>query len=127
MKPFDPRDLGIIRFTSTPHGGAPTDIREQWVGIEVQCLYSYSGKPNPGESIRDVATGQPIPDYPGFVVLQAHALDALRNKSPEAALYWEKLGFPISPAHLFLFDLACATVVKPPLTREEFWRRYADA
>jgi hypothetical protein len=120
-------DFGTIRFTSVPRGGAPLAIREQWIGVEVPCLFSHDGGSNEGEGQRDVVTGLDVPDYPGFIVLQIQALDALRKKSPATADYWNKQGFPNHDLALFLFSLESAEVVKPVITRKEFWQRYADA
>ena len=40
-------DLGVVRFTSVPRSGAPPSIREQWIGVEVPCLFSHSLAPPP--------------------------------------------------------------------------------
>jgi hypothetical protein len=121
-------DLGTIRFTAVPRGGAPLSIREQWVGVEVPCLFSHDGVlPNPGDTTRDVETGLEVPDYPGYIVLQVHALEALEKKSPEAVEYWQSLGFPHHPFALFLFDHSSAEVVRPVRTRKEFWQHINDA
>ncbi len=119
-------DLGLIRFTSVPRGGAPLWVREKWIGVEVPCLFSHDGVPNVGESNRDVETGLEVPDYPGYIVLQTHALEALRRKSPEAAEYWDGCGFPNHEFALFLFEIGSAEVVRPVLTRQEFWRHHTD-
>lgn len=87
------------------------------------CLFSHDGvPPNPGDTTRDVETGFKVPDYPGYIVLQVHALEALEKKSPEAVEYWQDHGFPHAPFALFLFDHNCAEVVKPVKTRQEFWQ-----
>jgi len=119
-------DLGVIRFTSVPRGGAPLWVRQQWVGVEVPCLFSHDGVSSEGESNHEVETGLEIPDYPGYIVLQTHAIEALRQKSPEAAQYWERIGFPNHQFALFLFEIGSAEVVRPVPTRKEFWERYAD-
>lgn len=120
-------DLGTIRFTSVPKGGAPLSIREQWIGVEVPCLFSHDGTTQEGAGQRDVISGLDVPDYPGYIVLQRMAIDALREKSPEAATFWNELGFPNHDLALFLFSLESAEVVKPVITRTEFWQRFADA
>lgn len=120
-------DLGVIRFTAAPSGGAPKAIREKWIGAEVPCLYSYDGIRLEGEGLCDVETGLDVPDYPGYIVLQTEAIEALQLKSPEAAEYWMERGFPNHPFALFLFNLESAEIVKPVMTRTEFWQRYADA
>lgn len=121
-------DLGIIRFIAVPRGGAPLQIREQWIGVEVPCLFSHDGVSlNEGDSVHDVETGLEVPDYPGYIVLQRHAIEALRQKSPEAAEYWTGCGFPNHAFALFLFDHNSAEVVKPVKTRKEFWQCFNDA
>ena len=120
-------DLGIIRFTSAPKGGAPIKIREEWIGIEVPCLFSNDGTTREGKGPRDVISNLDVPDYPGYIVLQGMAIEALREKSPEAAKYWNSLGFPNDAFAIFLFSLESAEVVKPIMTRTEFWQRYIDA
>ncbi len=128
MRQIQMEDLGTIRFTAVPRGGAPLEIREQWVGLEVPCLFTHDGvPPNPGDTNRDVETGLEVPDYPGYIVLQVHALEALEKKSPEAVEYWQSRGFPHAPFALFIFDHNCAEVVKPVRTREEFWQSFNDA
>ncbi len=120
-------DLGTVRFTSAPRGGAPLSIREQWIGVEVPCLFSHDGLPQRGDSLHDVVTGMEIPDYPGYIILQTMAIEELRKKSPEAADYWNSSGFPLHSFAIFLFSLESAEVVKPVMTRSEFFKRYADA
>lgn len=128
MRQIQMEDLGMIRFTSVPRGGAPLQIRQQWIGVEVPCLFSHDGvPPNEGDSMRDVETGFEVPDYPGYIVLQTHAIEALQWKSPEAAGYWMDRGFPSSEKALFLFDHDSAEVIRPVRTRQEFWRCFNDA
>lgn len=128
MRQIQTEDLGTIRFIAVPRGGAPFSIREQWLGLEVPCLFSHDGvQPNPGDTTRDVETGFEVPDYPGYIVLQVQALEALEKKSPEAVEYWQGLGFPHHPFALFLFDHNSAEIVKPVKTRQEFWLSLSDA
>lgn len=126
MNGFDLKDSGVIRFTSAPRGGAPIEIREQWIGIEVQCLFSYDGVKRENESLHDVVSGLSIPDYPGYVVFQTQAIEALEKKSPEAAIFWKEIGFPQGLFALFLFNLESAEVVKPVMTRAEFEKNFSD-
>jgi hypothetical protein len=120
-------DLGVIRFKSTPRGGVPEEIREQWIGVEVPCLFSHDGIPIGNDTTHDALSDVEIPDYPGYMVLQSHALQALEKKSPDAAAYWNSLGYPNHATALFLFDSECVEVITPVLTRRKFWQRYADA
>lgn len=128
MRQVQREDLGIIRFIATPSGGAPLEIRQQWIGVEVPCLFSHDGVPiNPGDIVRDVETGFEVPDYPGYIVLQVDALEALQMESPRAVAYWLSRGFPQGALNVFLFDHNSAEVVKPVMTRKEFWQNFNDA
>jgi hypothetical protein len=128
MRQIQIEDLGRIRFVAVPQGDAPLEVREQWVGIEVPCLFSHDGvPPNPGDTMRDAATGLEIPDYPGYMVLQWQAIEALEQNSPEAAEFWKELGFPQSDFAMFLFNHNSAEVVKSVRTRQEFWQSFNDA
>lgn len=127
MRQIQMEDLGTIRFTTVPRGGAPLEIREQWVGVEVLCLYSHDGVSIEGDTMRDVETGLEVPDYPGYAVLQTHAIEVLKRKSPKAAKWWVEHGFPNHPFALFLFDRNSAEVLKPVKTRQEFWQCFNDA
>jgi len=128
MRQIKMEDLGTIRFIGVPRGGAPLHIREKWVGVEVPCLFSHDGvPPHPGDTMRDVETGLLVPDYPGYIVLQTHAIEALKLKSSEAAEYWMERGFPLHELALFLFDHDSAEVMKPMKTRKEFYLGLNDA
>jgi hypothetical protein len=128
VRQIQTEDLGTIRFISPPRGGAPMWVREAWIGVEVPCLFSHDGvPPNEGDTVRDVETGLEVPDYPGYIVLQVLALEALEKSSPKAAKYWADCGFPNHPFALFLFDHSSAEVVKPIKTRQEFWQQFNDA
>ncbi len=128
MRQIQREDLGVIRFISVPRGGAPLWVREAWIGVEVPCLFSHDGVPlSASDTVRDVETGLEVPDYPGYIVLQTHAIEALRQQSPKAAKYWRSLGFPYNECALFLFDHDSAEVVKPVKTRKEFWQCFNDA
>jgi hypothetical protein len=120
-------DLGTVRFISAPRGGAPIEVREKWIGVEVPCLFSHDGSPQAGDTLHDVVSGMEIPDYPGYIILQTMAIEELRKKSPFAATWWNKHGFPYHDLAIFLFSLESAEVVNPVMTRLEFFRRYADA
>jgi hypothetical protein len=121
-------DLGLIRFTQVPQGGAPIEVREQWIGIEVSCLFTHDGIPlDSGDRTIDAATGFQVPDYPGYIVLQEDAIQALHRKPPEAAAWWKDHGFPQHSFGIFLFNLNSAEVLKPVMTRKEFWRQFNDA
>lgn len=120
-------DLGVIRFIAPPSGSAPLAIREAWIGVEAPCLFSHDGKPQQGDTMHDVMHGFDVPDYPGYILLQVHALEALAEKSPAAVRFWKEHGFPNHQFALFLFSHESAEIVKPVPTREEFFRRYADA
>ena len=71
-----------IRIISTPPGGAPEWVRKEWVGLELPTVES-SGRPQVG------ATGGKPENLGGFQINGKVAIDALKEKSPEAAKWWE--------------------------------------
>lgn len=119
-------DLGTIRFTTVPRDGSPPHIREQWIGVEVPCVFLHDGVSNQGDSTHDMESGLEVPICPGYIVLQTHAIEALQQKSPEAAMYWIERGFPNHMFALFLFALDSAEILKPVPTREEFFMRFVE-
>ncbi|MBP9801539.1 MAG: hypothetical protein KBC83_02640 [Candidatus Moranbacteria bacterium] len=128
MRQIQREDLGVIRFTSVPRGGAPLWVREAWIGVEVPCLFLHDGVPlSASDTVHDVETGFEVPDFPGYIVLQTHAIEALLQQSPAAVEYWLDLGCPSDENPLFLFDHESAEVVRPVMTRGEFWRCFNDA
>lgn len=104
--------LGRIRIINTPGGQAPLSVREKWVGVEIDCLYS-----TPSNVIVDIYTHEIVGYMSGFVVLQADALSALAKLDAGAAAWWKSNGYPRSDIATFIFDDDCALVVKKPLTK----------
>jgi hypothetical protein len=139
MLAINAEDLGIIRITSAPRGRAPlmnrdalmgieipSAIRKAWVGIAISCICSHDGAlMYESETIEDVVTGLGVTNSPGYLVFQVDALTSLEKQSPEAAMFWMELGYPQHPAALFLFDFGSAEVMKPMLTRIEFFAKYS--
>lgn len=97
---------GIMRITSAPVGQAPLEIREQWIGVEIPFLEVGM----PAGSAHGVLNGETVKPYKAFTVDQTEAIDALRKKSPEAASWWESMGFPKKGGQ-FTFNAECAEVV----------------
>lgn len=113
--------IGIVRFVSTPTGGAPENIRKSWIGVEVPCFY-YQERPstNYRDGAYDIATRKKQPFYKSYVIPQKEAIEALRAQNPEAADWWNKNGFPNYEGALFSFNEECVLVLEPVMTREEF-------
>ena len=98
---------GVMRITSVPTGHAPIELRKKWIGVEVPLL--EVGIPTGlGRSALD--SRKTIKPFRGFIVDQVEALTALRRKSPEAADWWQEMGFPIKGAQ-FLFNVGCGEVI----------------
>ena len=103
--------IGRIRITSTPDGEAPLEIREKWIGIEMPCLY-YDGHAH--------ASGVVSKKYRGaqasYVVFQKDAIDALAHVHPEAAQWWNSVGYPTHEEARRLFNAESISVVKEVLS-----------
>lgn len=97
---------GRMRITSAPTGQAPLEIREKWIGVEI----SFLDIGMPTGSIRGVLNGEKVKPHRAFTVDQVEALTALREKSPEAADWWQEMGFPVEGAQ-FTFNIECAEVI----------------
>lgn len=113
---IDRSRFGKIRIVKVPAGEAPLEIREKWVGVEMSCVFSEKNT----NTARGVLTGVEMPQYDAYVVLQSEAIEALREKHPDAAKYWNSVGFPQGETDFFSFQQKEAEVVEPVLTREEF-------
>ncbi len=107
------RTTGVIRIVSTPLGEAPLQIQNQWVGIEIPCLFHHSDADIIEKENSGVISGLKDDDYDGYVVYQDHAIAALRQKSPETADHWNKIGFPEDSTALFIFNEESVEVVRP--------------
>lgn len=80
----------LIEITQPPAGPAPEWVREAWVGVRMQARlkgdapevdFTTEGGRRPGG-------GGEIPNRQGFLVSVDTALQALMEKSPEAAMWF---------------------------------------
>ncbi len=115
---IDKRDFGLIRIVNTPRGGAPEAIRKKWVGIEMLCQWRDKNC----KSAVEVETGKPAAPRAVYSVLQEDAIDALKEKCPEAAQYWNSMGYPTSGIDLFTFGVDEAEEIRPVKNKEEFFK-----
>ncbi len=98
---------GRIRITAVPDGDAPLKIKEQWIGVDMRCLWyrqSSFGK--------HVVSKKPAQTGPVYVVLQKDALDALTQVAPEATKWWNNAGYPESDMGIWLFNAESVTVLE---------------
>jgi hypothetical protein len=113
------KNLGRIRITSTPRGEALEDIRKEWIGVEIPCLF-YEDTPTQDSHTRGVLSEGKQEFYKHYVVFQSDALIALRAKSPRAADWWAECGYTETSPGRFSFDEDCAHVIDPVLSRSQF-------
>lgn len=85
------RFTGRIRIKSLPHGEAPKWVRKEWVGLTLACLPRLIY----GEETQGVLSKKFKPNAT-FVadVSQGDAIARLARKSPKAAEWFRKQGFP---------------------------------
>ena len=76
--------MSSIRIVSTPAGQAPEWVREKWIGIEIPLAEQEEAGTQAG-----VFLGKPE-NLDGYEVGTNDAIQSLREKSPEAADWWEK-------------------------------------
>lgn len=101
--------FGRIRIISIPCGGAPVEIREKWIGVEMECVYYDPAN----TTSQNIATGEFQPKHKAYGVLQVQALEALEKVAPEAALWWKKQGYPKHPLAFFTFRAETVEVLEP--------------
>ena len=82
---------GRIKIVRTPAGGAPEEVRKEWVGVILPCapILGFTD----GIELNAV-TGEKVPKRYCFHVPQIEAIEALEQKSPDAARWWRELGYP---------------------------------
>lgn len=93
-----------IRIVCRPDGGAPEDIRDQWIGLVMPARTTNS-------PLADVTTLKRVTDrVGGYAVSWKAAMDALEEKSPFTRQWWEGL----NAVHHFpelIFTRDCCEVV----------------
>ncbi len=93
-----------IRITRLPHGEAPLEIRQAWIGLELPCYPVLGHLLEPHRVYERLSTigheqgvlsGQDIerPIF-GFSVPQDQAIQILEATRPDAAAWWKAHGFP---------------------------------
>jgi hypothetical protein len=129
MRELKDSDFGRIRFVDAPDGGAPIDVRRQWIGIEVPCL--FLAEPTDGTDdthySTDIVTGERKAVGSSYIVYQIHAIEALLMVAPEAAEWFMTAGYPTGFDALFNFNMESAEPLTPIRTREEFMKSFMDA
>lgn len=94
-----------IKIISTPSGEAPLEVREQWIGCEMEA-----SDPSPNSIQMGVLGGDVDRDnLDGYAVEFLHAVEVLEKKSRSAALWWHNLMF--YPDHL-IFGKGCCEVIE---------------
>lgn len=90
--------IGRIKIISRPEGDAPPEIRDQWIGVEMNCH---------GQFLRDRFSrgikGIRREEQHSYSVFQVHAIAELAKKSPKAADFWKHIGFPRTRISIFTF------------------------
>ena len=95
-----------IRIKSRPAGGAPTEIRDKWIGLVLPVIEKTDAL------LADVVTGKLITSRTGgYEILWEDAMNALAQKSPKAKGWWEenvgaRFHFPT-----LIFDEDCCEIV----------------
>lgn len=75
-----------IKIINTPPGQAPEWVRDEWVGVELPVEEDAPGQ---GESVQFGIFGGKPENLGGYPVRTRDAIDALREKAPKAAQWWE--------------------------------------
>ena len=76
-----------IKFIGVPPGQAPDWVRKEWIGVEVPLI---EGPPLNPALLAGALGGKADPrSFGGYRVEPVVAFAALREKSPEAADWWE--------------------------------------
>jgi hypothetical protein len=88
----------FIKITSTPSGGAPEEIRKEWVGLTLRV---DSRNEN---NLADVLTGQKVDRRGGWAVKWEDAMLTLAMKSLQAAQWWIE---HVAPMDLIFTDDCC--------------------
>jgi hypothetical protein len=121
MREIDPNLVGEIFIVKIPQSAAPGDVDLEWVGLTLPCLFMNDIQEC--EAV-DIIQGKEVEWHPSYAVWQDWALDALRAKCPRAAKYWEDAGFPTEENAMFFFSTDVVEVVKPVMTKNEFYKLY---
>ena len=98
-----------IRIKDIPPGDAPEVNRKAWVGLVLPVMRFVHDEDH--EHVVGIISGKP--DYEnkqGYMVDGQVAVDALRQKDPEGAKFWEELS-PFFVTLVFA-EAACEVVIR---------------
>jgi len=109
IRPAPHEATGRIRIIKIPHGEAPDEIRQKWVGCVLPCCpyFGHFGKGRQHGVLTGVASER---DWYAFAVPQDQAIAALEQHNPDAATWWKAHGFPRLGMY-FCFDEDEAEIV----------------
>lgn len=100
--------MALIQIISRPEGDAPDEIRDKWIGTQMECL---------GQIRNDTHTrgikGRLRPQQHSYLVQQIEAIAKLSQQSLEAAKYWNHIGYPKSLIAVFTFRADCVKEIEP--------------
>lgn len=92
---------GFVRIISRPPGGAPEEIRDEWIGLTLPTIGRHEGP------LGDVMTHAKVDRSSGFRVDWFEAMEILGGKSPEARSWWESNCSPVT----LVFSSECLEVL----------------
>lgn len=89
--------MSSIKIVSTPPGQAPEWVRKEWIGVQI---------PLPKQSVDGFQVGirgGAAKNVGGYQVETNKAIDALKDRSPKAAKWWED-NVPLAWISHFVFS-----------------------
>lgn len=99
-----------IRIIDTPPGQAPDWVKAKWVGIELPVEEDSPDE----EGVQFGIKGGRPENLGGYQIRTQDAIEALREKSPEAAKWWEdNIPSDLFPTLVFKRDV-CEVVTESP-------------
>ena len=87
-----------IEITSVPPGGAPEEIRKEWIGLTLRVDHRNENQ------LADVVTGRKVNRLGGWAVRWDDAMAALALKSVQAMEWWIE---NVIPMDLIFTDDCC--------------------
>lgn len=106
-----------IKITSTPRGKAPEEIREKWIGLELDGVAYESG----------ILIGPGPDSLSGFITFIDRALHTLKAHNQEAFKWWSSWWKDHPSSEVFLFDSGCYRVIDSKKARERENQAFLDA
>lgn len=100
-----------IRIVNTPPGQAPEWVRKEWVGLELPV---EEDSPGSEKSTQIGARGGKPENLGGYPIRTSDAINSLREKSQQAAEWWET-NLPLEVVPTFVFKKeACEIIPDTP-------------